>query len=696
MTAERRTRAAALALAALAGAATATCRDATGPYFTVAVVATLAQAPITSTDAGGLPLITCDVQLEAGAAGAGSAAWMDATLYFFVANDRRTPFDSAVVPAATIASSRGEEVIDAGATQRSGWSLSASVPFAVTFAYRYQVVGGALRSTSASASCVPAVPSGPPPQTATLASDPSSLFEPGKTLVLHETATSAVGLWASAVHLAGPCDTTFVYADSLLHTVTRTVRILLPAACNLGVPLVATLEALDASLQTTERSLTLPALVDTTPPAIEINGYAGLPAHDFFAGDSIGFFFGATDNHALRSLNWEFVPQGDKDSLLVSGTNVDPSVQIPVPVTWSGPTQLSVYARDASGNTSAAVTTAPGAMHVVPSTTPGMVMSTINAGVGNWAWDERRGLLYGTYDFSGLMYSVTRSQGASTELLWLQQATSTVSLTPGGDSLVVLLPTARALAFVDLRSAGHPVGRVVLSGIDSSFGLGMLAVMSNGKILISAQNGTGTGHIYSYDLGTGTLALRQDAGDGGETGAGLLGVSANGAVAVVNGGPGRFQRYDAATDAFGPLATARASGILQVADSGTLVAVGPDLYDGNLQYLRTPEAMGTVPPGQPIALSPDGQVLYLAYGNVGVIRSRVSDGTTIDRLRLPLAVNAALSVSPDGATLLVQEGALSGGLDRIGLVAVPALPAAVPPAPRPAAREPRATVRRRP
>ena len=651
------------------------CRDATGPGFGIAVSVTAVVGPSLGTDYAGNPIISCDVGLQAAASGSGHAEWMDAVFYFYLPNNRTTPADSSLVPAATIRGSWQHDVIAADSIQRAGWTLSAGVPFVVTIAFSYQVAGGPLETTKVSAVCEPQVPAGAAPTITGLASDTSSRLEPGKYLTLLYSATSPVGLWETAVHLGGPCDTTLYYPDSLQHTIVRSTRIFLPPSCSLGVPLVATVALFDADAQTAERSLVLPSLVDTTPPTIAINLGLSPPSGDYFAGDSIPFLFGAWDNHALQSLHWTILPSGSGDSVPVTGSWTSLWLYAHTTDGLSGPIQLSFFARDAQGNVSPSVQTAPDAIRVYPSATPAVTNGTITNGVDLWTWDARRGLVYGTYDFSALIFRVATNSGVTSSLAWAHDYTSTVGLSPGGDSLVLMLPLARSLAFLDLRPQGQGIGRVTLGDVDSTYGFGTLAVMANGKILIPVQNAAGVGHIYAYDLATGAVTLRTDAGDGGDTGAGQLGVSPDGAVAVLNGGPGKFQRYDAATDRFGPLATARSGGQPQVANGGSVVAVGGDFYDGSLQYLHTTQAVATMQmAGRPHVLSPDGQVLYLGYG-YGVVRIRVSDDAIVDRLRLPLEVDAGLSVSPDGTTLLAQEQTLSGSIDRIALATVPALPA---------------------
>ena len=138
---------------------------------------------------------------------------------------------------------------------------------------------------------------------------------------------------------------------------------------------------------------------------------------------------------------------------------------------------------------------------------------------------------------------------------------------------------------------------------------------------------------------------------------------------VVNGEAGAFLRYDAATDRFEPAQTARVQDTRPSVDAtGAHIAVSGDLYDRSLQYLLTVRAAMS---GEgPAAISSDGQTHYLAiaptYTQLGIVRSRVSDGSIVDHIPAPLLITM-LRVSPDGSTLVVVES-YNFGPARIGLV----------------------------
>jgi hypothetical protein len=66
----------------------------------------------------------------------------------------------------------------------------------------------------------------------------------------------------------------------------------------------------------------------------------------------------------------------------------------------------------------------------------------------------------------------------------------------------------------------------------------------------------------------------------------------SGPVLVVHGGPSEFQRYETATNGFGPLESAAPHYLRPSVDGdGSVLALGLDLYDESLQFLREVESM---------------------------------------------------------------------------------------------------------
>ena len=118
---------------------------------------------------------------------------------------------------------------------------------------------------------------------------------------------------------------------------------------------------------------------------------------------------------------------------------------------------------------------------------------------------------------------------------------------------------------------------------------------------------------------------------------------------VVNGDTNGFARYDAGTDAFEAPQAARSDTAPPAIDAtGNTVVAGGDVYDGSLHYARTFRVAARQ--ADPSALSPDGATDYMAIAG-GIVRSRVSDGSIMDRIRAGNVPIAVVRISPDGTTL---------------------------------------------
>jgi hypothetical protein len=639
-----------------------------GARIDVDVSLTRLDPPFISVDDEGGPLIRCDVALRAVARGSGGATWEGATFRWFVGKNATTPVDSAVLPAAEIQESWGNRDIAAGETQESEWAITAGVPFSLTIEYRYRSSGaGRVGTASVSFTCGPTIPPGAaPPVIASLTVQPSSgEVESGQTVTVAYTATSEVGLWGTAVELSA-CDTLTLYAERLEKSVTRTVSIPLSPSCQVNTPLHVTVYALDAALQETSRqAATQLMLVDRTPPQVTplffppTGGSATQEiAGDYFTGDSLYLIFNASDNHSLRALVWEILPVGFRDSLVVSGPYASPWMKIPIRPEWTGQIQLRLYARDAAGLTSEAVTSAPGALNVSPTVVLPTAWTTVAGEIREFVIDAPRGAVYLLQTNESRVAVLSTATMTATRTVATPVPATDLDLSAGGDSLVLALPAGRALGIIDLRQPSSGVTLIPLAALDTTRDQRpwQVRVAANGKALVSLQGSQPSAYtLLEVDLATGTQRHRTDAGDGGFVGGGHLERSHDRSVIVVNGGPNLFQPYDATTDRFGPRRSATVSDWRPSVDRmGLHVAIGLDVYGETLLHLRRVRApiLGGIPRS---ALSADGEHLYIVLWNHGIVRSRVSDGMIVDRIPNPIGPDA-IRASADGAMVITAEG----------------------------------------
>ncbi len=656
------------------------CRDVAGPRLGVTVSVASLAGPSYSADSVGRQLIHCDLTLQARDAGTRSATWMDATFAFYASNDSTRAFAVDTIPAGTIRSSWGADAIGPDSVQTAHWTLAATVPFALKIRFSLEMVGGPLDSSAVSVSCKPPTPPGPPPTITVFEYEPYASLGAGDTLHLRYAATSPVGLWESIIQVTGACDTILRFPEQVQFAVTHDVALVLPAACSLGVPMIVAAASFDVRLQGTTRSLTLPALVDHRAPvlsvAISTPYVSWAPAASFagylFAGDAFTVSVTATDNHALRGIYWEVRPAGLRDSTLVSGPAAYRSVTIPVQAGWVGPIELRCYAKDESGNVSDTIASAAGAIHVFPTVGPAPTLTSIPGDIADVAFDAKRGVIYLLQSNS---YKIAVFSPASLTVLRtiaLPDYAPAFDLVRSGDSIITVLMNSNAIGVVDLTQASPALQTVPLTGLGSTYRLLNVTVTSTRQVLIVTQHtavDSAAKRLYSYDLASGVLRLRLDAPDLGYESGGPLERSTDGTVVIVNGEAGAFLRYDAATDTFEPGQTARIQNTRPSVDAtGAHIAVSGDLYGPSLQYVLTVHAALSGLQA-PAAVSSDGQTHYLAiaptYTQLGIVRSRVSDGSIIDHIPASLLITL-LRVSPDGSTLAAVENCC--GAVRIGLV----------------------------
>jgi len=194
--------------------------------------------------------------------------------------------------------------------------------------------------------------------------------------------------------------------------------------------------------------------------------------------------------------------------------------------------------------------------------------------------------------------------------------------------------------------------------------------LSNGKVFITATNPSGYSNVLiEADLANGVQRVRTDAGVSGNINGNVMGRSLDHSVIVLNCGPDFFQRYDVATDHFGERKSA-SSAVPPVIDAtGTRIAVGLDVYDASLQYLR--RINSPLPPSGaaiPTALSADGDEFYQLFARPGVVRSRVSDGAILDRVINGIRADQ-IRISDDGTMLVTfaRFDGPTGGVSTIDL-----------------------------
>ena len=645
------------------------------------VTATAVRGPFYETTAEGRSVIRCEVDLRAAASGAGKARWLDATFLYYFGKERTTPTDSAVLPAAEIVDSWGGPALMAsGEVRESGWEIGAYAPFELAIEYHYSgESGGKPKTARVEFQCGPQVPAdAPPPAVSSLTVAPTADVEPGDTIVVTYTATSTMGLWQTAVVLEGACEAYKLFDERLATTATHTVALIVPANCQLGEELDLNVYAWDAALQATARGIAFEGAVsDHTPPVIQPmffpprdGGSATFPpiTGDLFAGDSLELILNASDNNALRAIVWEVLPSGFKDSVIVSGPFASPWIWIPFRAEWGRDVQLRLYARDAQGLTSAVVESPPGAITVYPTSERPVRKATVSGEIRSFVVDEKRDVVYliQSNERRVAVFSLATMSVATT--LELPFYPTDADLSVSGDSLVLTSPLDVALAVVDLRAATLQATLLPLTALDATIQQrpSGVRVLSNGHAFVSLEGSTSAAYrVLDVDLASGAQRMRTEA-SGGLPIAGGIERSGDRSMLVLDGvGDACLQRYDVATDRFGPCRPGAFSRAASVDATGRNSAIALDVYDESLTLTRRVNSVfrGGVPT---TAISPDGEVLFQVHWQLGIIRSRVGDGVMLDRI--PNSIQpTAMRATPDGGRLITVDSQ-NGATSRVSVI----------------------------
>ena len=621
--------------------------DSTGPLFgtRISVSVEAVDDPIIYEDVPGEPRIRCGVTFRAAASGGDRATWRDGSFRFFIGPNRTTAVDTLTFSAEEIGGSWGGPTLSDGQSVESEWVFHANAPFVVAATYRYSPSGGtSVAEANTRFACGPEPSANSPLPTVSDVSvaPPWDGLEPGDVLSVRYTVDAPLGIWAVVIELSGACQRFVEFGEQLQTTVSRTRLVQMPADCALGVPLHVTIHAVDAALRFSSFALPGPMLVDHTPPTVAASlispfGIVNDLGTVYFVRDTIQMNVWASDNNVVRSIDYEILPLGLRDSVVV-GPSFGNRLRVPLRPEMTGSIQLRIHARDASGLTSAPYTTQANTIHVFPTVDRPTLQTSLDGRVEDLVIDAERGAIY------VMQWNVIRVLSATTlqtiRTIELPNVPTSLDFTPGGDSLVFTFQTG--LGIIDLRPQTPVVSQFPLV-LDASVMQrpGRVVVMANGKAFVALDgNAAGAAVLLEVNLVTGDQRVRTDAADAsGVTLTGSMQRSPDRLAFVFNGGTGHFRRYDATTDQFtasGSTVQMSGSGYLSVAGSGPYTAIGRLIYDGSLTFVRRVESIwGAANLVPATALSADGQYLYIG-GRPGLMRSRVSDGKIVDRTMNPV------------------------------------------------------------
>lgn len=439
---------------------------------------------------------------------------------------------------------------------------------------------------------------------------------------------------------------------------------------------------------------------DSTPPGSVTYG----------PGDTVRF---QVEVHARRRLTWlGFALSGTaaaRDSIAVPAT-IDSTLAALVkslfPPGTRGLFTVTAFARDNAGDYGEAVLAG----------NPLSVYDTVTAAVTSASFDGNCSVIIPTYatPFVGCDLAVDPTRNLvyitepdSSRIAVLSLATMTygapiiapdtvsgLDLTPGGDSLVVALPSAGRLGIVDLTTA-PPTWHLVNLTVDTLPGrkpAGVrVAATEQALVSLTTQNvyqspppPADSTQLIEYDVKTGSARARYDVAR--VSGLSLftpLTRSADGSRIVLSWVEGYqvYQVYDALHDSVLPYRSFLLNGpnyggqipAISVSTDGRRVLVKGFLFDeaaGQVAYLDPPGE------GWVSALSPGGDTAYFGFGK-GFLRTRLADGATFQKVLLPNAP-VRIDVLPGGSRLLIRGDVQSSGwaapLYLVDLNAIPSSP----------------------
>ena len=647
------------------------CRDSSGPDAGTSVaLEAIVTGPTVGPDIEGTTTVSCEVLLQAVGSGVGAATWESLTFLFYTGANRAVPEDTVEIPTESIAEIWGRSEIQSDELQAAQLRFTAPSIFTVTVVARYQPSRGRARTAEKTFSCGPPVTTAaPPPTIAGLTIRPSgSPVQPGETLEIDFSVDAPAGVLAVRLTFSGACEHLQGTREQLETSITRTIAVKVPGLCRLDQPLEVAVTVVDGLLQEATARASV-EITDITPPVAAPTWTAGT----YLAGERMWINFGASDNNALAAFIWEVMPAGYIDSLTIRSMSTGP-VEIAVSERWGeGPVQLRFLARDAAGLTSNSVTTDPSDLRVAPTVSRPTRSVDLQEGIRDLTIDARRGMIYvlrhGVPGISRLSVPELRV----VDLIPLPTEPTAFDMTPGGDSLIVLLPEGKTLAVIDLREPAAPPTLIPLTnldGPDSKTPINIRVTRSGKMFLTAIPNFRPMQpELLEVDLALGTQRFRLDAGSNGRIGNGPLQRSLDGSALVVQTDHDEFQRYDARTDQFGPRRSIESTFATTSVDAdGNRIAVGFGIYDEGL--LPVSRATPTISSTRAVTvLAPSGDYLYQAQPDQGIIRYRVSDGVLLDRSRIP-AEPQLIRVSGDG-TFVIAVGPTSSGLSRVVLMELP-------------------------
>lgn len=330
---------------------------------------------------------------------------------------------------------------------------------------------------------------------------------------------------------------------------------------------------------------------------------------------------------------------------------------------FAGLLRVAGFARDAAGHrTEVELEGNPVSIYSIVARPA--IMTPLSDPVGDVTFDVRRNLVYLAQPQRGRIAPLSLATMTFLPVIAPPGPPGSMDLVASGDSLLVSVPSLRAVAVADLTGASPRWSLLDLT-FDTSAGrhAKTLRVSARNKALIFIGPAAGysgwMGHLLEYDLTLGVQRVRTDVNPDAQ---GMLtdrtpmasSLDRSRILLLFDNAccPETGRIYESQADAFLP-----SRGTVQLyfpplsaSATGNAFLVGRTVFN---QALEAPIPFNT--PGQfwvPSTVSQSGDTVYFAYGP-GVFRTRVADGATLELTLLPEPAARLFSVPGPGERLLV-------------------------------------------
>jgi hypothetical protein len=366
-------------------------------------------------------------------------------------------------------------------------------------------------------------------------------------------------------------------------------------------------------------------------------------------GDSLLVGVAGLDNNAMSALFWKLAPVGTVDSMLGGQPNFGRQVAVGTPDSSAGKVVMRAWSRDAAGLVSDTTVAPSDSVRVVLSRKRPIRMTDVIPDIGAMTVAERRGMLFAVAPYpQPMILGVSLQTMAVSDTIPLPAYASDIDVTPGGDSLVVTLPSG--VGVIDLTASPRTVVVMPLSSLGSGHVPQWIRTLANGHAFVTEGLGDAASQtLLDLNLQTGADRVRTDAGANGVVGPAALARSYDHRVVALdvrNNFSAELQRYDVGTDGFGSLVPHDPWFQPAVDGTGAHIALGTTVYDAALNVQRVCESPANGQGLFLVALSFDGTALYHAVSPFGLLRDSVANGQLVERARLPFSPYLFLA-SPD-------------------------------------------------